>query len=277
MKRKHLPAAMAAAFLGISVAGQPATPAFEVASIRVHAPNTGVHSPGCSNNRFTSIAFPLPIVIAWAYDLKGDASREFFKHNPPVIGKNYYDIQAEAADPVTESQCRLMVQALLADRFKLAVHWESREAEIFDLVVAPGGPRMQTARETDEGTDLNVVVDGRPLRRPPGPEPDPKGWTMQELAEFLTGRRAFQPIVDKTGLEGRYKIDLRYSTGLPSAPAGPLAARLGLDAPPPPAGDAPLDPELEKALPQQLGLRLEKHKGSVRIMVLDHIEPPTAN
>jgi uncharacterized protein (TIGR03435 family) len=244
---------------GISVAGQSATPAFEVASIKVHAPNTGVHSPGCSNNRFTSVAFPLPTVIAWAYDLKGDAHREFSKHNPPVIGKNYYDIQAEAADPVTESQCRLMVQALLADRFELAVHWESREAEIFDLLLAQGGPKMQLARATDEGTDLNVVVDGRPLRRPPGPEPDPKGWTMQELAEFLTARRDFQPIVDKTGLEGRYKIDLRYSTFVP------------------PDGQEHVDPELEKALLQQLGLRLQKHKGSVNVMVLDHIEPPTAN
>lgn len=186
-------------------------------------------------------------MIAWAYDLKGDASWEFLERNPAVIGKNYYDIQAVATDPVIESQCRLMVQALLASRFKLAVHWESREGQISDLVVARSGSKIQKARETDEGADLNIVVDGRLLRRPPRRSQgrDDAG------AEFLTDRRTFQPIIDKTGL--------RYSTFLPRD------------------SQEHVDPELETALAQHLGLRLEKHKGSVWILVLDHIETPTAN
>jgi uncharacterized protein (TIGR03435 family) len=265
---------------GISVSGQSSIPGFEVTSIKPHAPNSGFHEPGCSNDRFTSIGLPLQMVIGWAYELGVDANREFRGANRSLMEKSYrYDIQAKAERPVTESQCRLMVQALLADGFKLAVHWESKEAQVWDLVVAPGGPKMQQARETDVGTDRNIITNGRPLStgpRDPAAEPDPKGFTMKELADLLTYRRNFEPIVDKTGLEGRYKIDLRYSTGLPSdAFRSAFGGRLG----PPASSDADqaVDPELEAALPKQLGLRLEKHKGSVKILVLDHIEPPTAN
>ena len=86
--------------------------------------------------------------------------------------------------------------------------------------------------------------------------------TMEELAEILTtsaNSGILQQVVDKTGLEGRYKIDLRYSTSLPQ--------------------NAPdfEDPPLETALAQQLGLRLEKHKGTIKVPVLDHIEAPDEN
>src|SRR5579862_7233282 len=114
-----------AVLLGVSAAslasGQSSSPGFEVASIKPHAPNSGFHEPGCSNDRFTSIATPLGRVIRWAYDLGVYAEREFLLANRSLMEKSYnYDIQTKAERPVTESQCRLMVQALLADRFKLA-------------------------------------------------------------------------------------------------------------------------------------------------------------
>jgi uncharacterized protein (TIGR03435 family) len=241
----------------ISVLGQPISPEFEVASIKPHLPNSGFHDPSCVNGRFNSVGAPLDLSIIWAYDLKSDAVRELFQHRVPIENE-YYDIQAKVEHPVTESECRLMVQALLRDRFKFAAHWESRNAEIYDMFVAPGGPKFREATDADPGEALNVVTDGHRMSRPPALEPEPKGWTMQQLAEFLSARR-YQPIVDQTGLEGRYKIDLRFSTKVPST------------------DQQVLDPELEPALLKQLGLRLEKRKGTIEVLIVDHIERPTAN
>jgi uncharacterized protein (TIGR03435 family) len=154
-----------------------------------------------------------------------------------------------------------MVRALFEDRFKLTLHWEERDAELLDLVVARGGPKIQKALPTDDGTDVNIVIDGRPTItwapiRDDEERARTKGMTMQELAERLPSA-APAPVNDRTGLEGRYKIDLRYST--PQLPDLPDA-----------------DPPIEAAL-AKLGLRLEKHKGTVKIPVLDHIEAPEAN
>jgi uncharacterized protein (TIGR03435 family) len=240
----------------------PAKLEFEVASVRPHVPGSGPHTPGCTGDRFSSVGVLFGNVLQWAYDFPGVTGREFFESvRATGVNRNFFDIQAKAGRPIaSESECHLMVQALLADRFKLAFHWESKDAELSDLVVARGGPKIREALATDEGTDVDVVVDGRPIRRaPPDPDgSDSKGMTMRQLAQLLTISAApggLQQIVDETGLEGRYNIDLRFST---TVPAG--------------APDF-LDPPLDAAL-QQLGLRLEKHKGSVKVPVLDHIEPP---
>jgi uncharacterized protein (TIGR03435 family) len=170
----------------------------------------------------------------------------------------FYEIQAKAPAPIeSQLQCRLMVQALLADRFKAKVHWEEQEADVFDLVVARGGPKMQEALPTDDGTDIKFVVDGALSSLAANPElGGHKGLTMQELAEYLP---VPGPVADKTGLEGRYKIDLRYSRRLSAN-----------------VTDSPLDPPLDAAL-AKLGLRLEKHRGAIKVPILDHIEAPDAN
>ena len=82
---------------------------------------------------------------------------------------------------------------------------------------------------------------------------------MQELADFLSGSRSLQPVLDKTGLEGRYRINLRFSTFVS------------------PDSQQAVDPELEPALVRQLGLRLVKYKGPGKVMIVDHFEPPTGN
>lgn len=244
----------------VAYAQSPA-PKFEVASIKPGTANSGFHNPECSGDRFIVAGLHFGYVLQWAYDVGGaTAGTAFLQPVPLSIRQSAYDIQARAGRPFTsESQCRLMVQALLADRFKLAFHYETRDAELSDLVVARGGPKLQKALPTDQGTDVNFVLNGHAYTQPPIADADArahaKGVTMQELAQWLPTP---EPAADKTGLEGRYKIDLRISTALPAD---------GQDA---------LDPPLEAAL-AQLGLRLEKHKGTVKVPVLDHIEPPDAN
>jgi uncharacterized protein (TIGR03435 family) len=245
----------------VSVSAQPAAPAFEVASVKPWVSGSAMHFEECSGDRFMNAGPILANVLQWAFELQGDAGRAFLQRVPDSLRQESYVIEAKAGAPIgSDSQCRLMVQGLLADRFKMVFHWESQDAELTDLVLARGGAKIRKALPTDEGTDINVVANGRPLLTAP-PIKDPaerartKGLTMQELAERLP-TAAPAPVADKTGLEGRYKIDLRYSTSL--------------------AGDVQDDPPLDAAL-AQLGLRLEKHKGSVKVTVLDHIEVPGAN
>jgi uncharacterized protein (TIGR03435 family) len=241
----------------------PAKPEFEVASVRPHVSGSGVHIHSCSGDRFSSVGVMFGNVLQWAYEFPGVTGREFQEGvRATSINRGFYDIQAKADHPVTESECHLMVRALIEDRFKLAYHWELRDAEVSDLVVARGGPKIRKALDTDKGTDVDVIADGKPLRWALPADSQgmaPKGMTMQELAERLiifAAPEGLEQISDKTGLEGRYKIDLRFSISL--------------------IVDAPDfgDPGLDAALAQQLGLRLEKHKGSIKVPVLDHIEAP---
>ncbi len=243
--------------------GQSAAPRFEVSSVRPWVPGSGVHLLDCTGDRFIVAGVHFGNILQWAYDLQGTAGDEFLERVPVSIRQKAYEIQAKAAGPIaSETQCRLMVQGLLADRFKLAFHYQERDAGLLDLVVARRGPKLRKAFPTDEGSDVNIVVDGRLVyTQPPIADPSEraraKGMTMEELARRLPTTAA-APVADRTGLEGRYKIDLRYSTSLPAD------------------GQELVDPPLEAAL-AKLGLRLEKHKGSVKVPVLDHIEPPDAN
>jgi uncharacterized protein (TIGR03435 family) len=256
---------LAAVAAGILHAQSSETEKFDVTSVRRHVFGSGLEGPSCSNGRFISIGVPLVIIIRRAYDLDQDQFRDIQQRLPNWMfpeGGNAstvaYDIQATSERRLTESQCKAAVQALLADRFKLAVHWESKEGEVNDLVVARGGPKMKKASEEDKERGFAVSINGRPVISAAGASV-PSGETMQTLAEFLSFIRPHQPVVDKTGLEGRYKIALKFSIQ-------------------PPGSDQVFeDPDLETAVQQQLGLKLETHKGMVKTLLVDHIEPPSAN
>ena len=168
---------------------QSEVPKFEVASVKPAVGDSGFHNPECSGDRFMVAGLRFGYVLQWAYDVQGAAARTAFLQLVPLsIRQNTYDIQAKADHPFTsESECRLMVQALLADRFKLAFHYETRDAELSDLVAARGGPKLQEALPTDQGTDVNFVLDGHARIQPPIADadvrPHTKGVTMRELAQ----------------------------------------------------------------------------------------------
>ena len=161
----------------------------------------------------------------------------------------------------------VMLQSLLMDRFKMVVHRVTKDAGGYALTVAKNGPKMQEAKEGK--------VPGLPdwIR---GPSDDPAKLEELVVATMpapgvgaITGRRVTMlqfteklqrlldtAVLDQTGLDGKYYFALQYATG---------------DTP-----DAPL-PDLFSAV-KQLGLRLEKHKGPVEMLVVDHIEKfPTEN
>ncbi|HEY4362499.1 MAG TPA: TIGR03435 family protein [Bryobacteraceae bacterium] len=233
---------------------------FEVASVKPHVRDAGYTPLSCTNGRFVTTALRLSYIIDWAYNLNADQSRDMEEKLPPWTQQadGVYDIEAKSSTPVSDSQCRQFVQTLLTGRFHFAAHWETREAQIDELVLAKGGPKMPKALPTDEGRDFSFTLNGREMQSlaPPG---QPKGRTMAELAEFLASLQRHEPIVDKTGLEGKYKIVLKISFPVPNST------------------EVYDDPDLETALQQQLGLKLERHKGTIQILIPDHLDRPTPN
>src|SRR5579862_8268974 len=191
------------------------SPKFDVASVRLHDfQATDIEPLRCSNGRLIVLGAPLYVVIPWAYDLDQNQIRDMRDRLPKdaQAANLFYDIQATSERPLTESQCKAAVQALLADRFKLVVHWESKKAQVYDLTVARGGPKMR--KVSDSGTEIgvNITVNDRPLKIAGSVL---TGWTMQDLAEYLTLLPLHTTVTDKTGLEGKYKITLSFSNRPP--------------------------------------------------------------
>ncbi len=238
----------------------PALPSFEVASVKpddfVFAGQGRHVEVTCSNGRFVSRNASVWYVIKWAWNIVGDNDRIVgypdWTKDPGAI----YAIEAKAAAPVSEEQCRRMVRALLTDRFNLRAHEEKRLIDALDLVVAQGGPKIKRVTDPDNApvNGPGFTVGGETFQMF---DPKLKGWTMEQLALALSpmtglGRRVF----DRTGLEGIYRIDLRF--------------RRRDDDP----GEGT---DVTTALREQLGLELRNAREPLDVVVVDHIERPSQN
>jgi uncharacterized protein (TIGR03435 family) len=192
------------------------------------------------------------------------------------IGDEDYARMKELSDDDRDRTMHLMLEALLADRFGLKVHTETRELPVFNLVPDKGGPKLQPIAD--------------PAPAPAGAMPDPSTGAAPAAkpsrnvsthishnqatmtasdadVESLVSMLNRQPelggriVVDKTGLAGKYNYTLQWSVQHPNATADPDA-----DGPP-----------LLTALKEQLGLRLEPSKGSVEVVIVDAVSAPTPN
>jgi uncharacterized protein (TIGR03435 family) len=173
-----------------------------------------------------------------------------------------YNIEATAGDKAHTDQLRLMLRTLLADRFKLAVHRDFKAGQdVYNLVVAKNGPKFQEVK-VDAYTGNRRTGRGRLST---------EQMKMADLADWLAGEVATS-VYDKTGLTGIYKFDLVFT---------PEALQITSSAPPQlHVGGEPIDPAhtpLFWALQEELGLRLQRVKGRLEILVIDHAEKPDAN
>lgn len=168
---------------------------------------------------------------------------------PKWVGSQRFNIDAKMPAGVAREQIPLMMQALLADRFKLVFHRETKMLPEYELVIAPGGPKLE-ATAAESLNDQSSSQGDRQIRG--------KALTMTTLANMLISAVG-APVVDRTGLTGKYTISLAF------------APMLGT-----PGDDEPL-PTILGVLPQQLGLKLEKTKGPVEVMVIDRAELPAEN
>jgi uncharacterized protein (TIGR03435 family) len=153
-------------------------------------------------------------------------------------------------------QAYLMLQALLADRFKLAVHRETRDQPVYELVVAKGGPKLKPSGAEKSSDDKPNARNGKghlEFHRLPVS-------ALLNYFYFQPGSGMVdRPVIDKTGLDGLYDFTLDWTPD---------------DAPPDPAAPAP---SIFTALEEQIGLKLEPRKAPFEIIVIDHAEKPAEN
>jgi len=269
--------------------------AFEVASVKLdpgpfRPPNFPL-DPGDAfrpvGGRF-SADFPLSTYIAFAYklSLSSDQRQAMLAHLPEWVATDRYAIEARAEGSPTKDQMRLMVQSLLAERFKFAAHFESRIFSAFALGFAKPGKTGPSLRPHSEGVPCEDTPATNDRLAPNGSVFPPvcdvvmlaidskyiakggsRNTTMALLAGALPGMgRLDRPVVDQTGLTGRFDFAIEFAQE-PNRTAEPNA-------------DPPAElqgPSFVEALREQLGLKLESAKLPLPFLVIDHVERPTGN
>jgi len=271
----HPPASQLARRLAVAVAflllgsapgwGQstadPGRPAFDVISIKPtegFPRNSGFH--GAAGGVLNATNVTLRFLISWAYDLREDQ----VSGGPAWLDTSRYEILAkpvdsDSADHPESSQSqelkRLRTQSLLADRFHLVLHKDTKLQPIFVLTVARNGPK---ALHKSTGENRDSFSNGHHM--------ECHHISMGFLAKHFLANQTGRSVIDQTGLDGDFDFTLDWSPD---------------DAPPSPVADATSPavsfPPLFLALQDQLGLKLEPQKGPVEVLVIDRIEKPAEN
>ena len=341
MQRKILSASLMVLSCGAAF-GQ-GSPAFEVASVKPAEPPSagmmglrvgmrggpGTPDPGQIN--YSNVT--LKNVIQNAYGVKG-----FQITGPKWLDSERFDIVAKVPQGATKEEFKLMLQNLLAERFKLTLHRESKDMPMYALVVGKNGPKMKEVVDENPVPGTTASAPGGPsgsggpsaFAPPPPPPPSngpntgfamggaaparisvgadgqiklPPGMGKGGLMMMMSAGRMHlvgngqpvaalveaisnqmgRPVIDETGLKGKYDFDLDYS------PEGMTGGPMGMMPPMPhgdgPGGAAPISaspesagPTLTTALKEQLGLQLESKKGPVEMLIIDRLEKtPTEN
>jgi uncharacterized protein (TIGR03435 family) len=257
------------------VRAQTTSPTFEVASVKPNKSGTTQANIGTPPNGVNIVNLPLRGII-----------QLFFQINQPskVIGipdwtiTERFDINARAAGPITADERRLMMQALLADRFRLVARREKRELTVLALMLNRNDGKLGPNLTESKGCIQpgNTAAQAETPAGTQQPTCGPKtggagrlllvGVPMQQFTSLLAlvlGRT----VVDKTGLNGRYDIDLNY------APERQLPP--GVEIPGTPAD--PNGASIFTAMREQLGLKLEQQRDQEEVLVIDHIERPSEN
>ena len=223
------------------------TPRFEVVSIKP-SPSMDVQKSmsGAPGGGFKCTNYSLRNLIQLGWDVRGFQ----ISGNGRSLDRDRYNIETRTADPINVNepdgrrQFRLMVQAMLADRFKLRVHQQNKEMKVYLLIVGRGGDRLERAGDATDGE--TSMRDGKGFWAA-------KKIDMPMVAANLGGELGL-PVIDKTGLSGAYNINLQWNSD-----------------------DDGLGPSIFTALQEQLGLKLEPGRAPVQVLVVDRAERASAN
>jgi uncharacterized protein (TIGR03435 family) len=252
---------------------------FDVVSVRESKPNLdkgfmvgGGFAGKSSSLKMTNNSIRNMLALAYGlsvYQLQG---------LPDWTSRAMYNVQAKSDDATDEKlailsreQARLeqqhMMQALLADRFNLKTHWETHDGLVYNLVVAKGGPKMQAGGSLAPSAEELKGFGDRKMPEIHQRGNGKRGYEfighdchMTSLTGIL-GMLMANDVIDKTGLTGTYDFDLQYSQA-------PDTQR---------EEDLTIWPQVTDAIAEQLGLKLERGKGPVKTLVVDHIDQPSQN
>jgi uncharacterized protein (TIGR03435 family) len=275
--------AIAGAMSGVVLPAQtPPAPAFEVASIKPDKSGELSESVNLTpGGEFTATHFTLQLLIGMAYGTGGPLPSYRMAGGPGWIGTDRFDIIAKMPSAGgTPAESFVMLRTLLAERFRLVAHHESRELPIFALVTdgPPGrlGPKLHaTTRDCTAAANgappTATTSDGAPvcfMRFGPGRILG-GNQTIPTLALTLS-RYVLRSVVDRTELGGRFDVALEWTP----SPGEGLQTTVAASAPPRGPDDGP---SLVTAVKEQLGLKLEAARGPVDVLVIDHAEHPTEN
>jgi uncharacterized protein (TIGR03435 family) len=267
MIRQILIAAVAVSTAGALAQSQPPRPkfdAFEVATVKPASaePHSGRYIKLEGNNRFIEKDYTLKLLIAAAYDL----NPRTISGGPGWVDSDHYDIVAVTPGEIRpdHDEQMSMLRSLLTDRFKLTFHREEKVFSLYELEIAKNGPKLKptTAQPNDPVAAGPAVVYLDPLKV----VLPARNANMTSFVSLLQRAILDRPVVDKTGLTGRYDFDLEWA---------PDETQFGGGLPT--STTAPTSPPLFEALQQQLGLRLEATRGPVQALVVDTAAKPEAN
>ena len=235
-------------------------PAFEVATIKPveSTPKSGRFIVMQGTNRFVEKDYTLRLLIAAAWNLNPKA----VTGGPAWIETEHYDILAltPGDKQPTHDEQMAMLRTLLADRFRLTFHRESKIFPIYSLELAKGGSKLKpsTASPTDQPQVISTVYPERILM-------PARNASMADFTSVLQRAILDRPVVDNTNLTGRYDFDLEWA---------PDESQFGGDIPA--STDASIPPFFT-AIEQQLGLRIVATRGPIQAIVVDHADHPSAN
>lgn len=238
-----------------------AKPVFEVLTIKPSPPEQqGKLFSVRPGGQFVTINTTLLDLIKFAYSVQDKQVAEL----PDWASSQKYDLNGKPDVPgmPNSDQLRDLVKQALTDRFQLKFHDDKREMSAYVLSVAKGGEKMEKAA-ADSGSLPGLFFRGLGVLTV-------RNATMEDFCQLMQSAVLDRPVVDQTGLQGRYNFLLKWT------PDESQFGGMGIKVPPPSdAADAP--PPLYTAITEQIGLKLEAGKAPVRVLVVDHVDHPSAN
>ena len=244
-------------------------PAFDVVSIKPNKSGSGNVSTNTSSDSFSATNVSVKMLLEDAYGIKQD----LIYGVPGWANSDRFDIKAKIVEPdfaalkkLTVKQRRTMLQTLLADRFQLKVHTETKTLPIYELVVVKDGPKFKTSAPEGSPEDKSPNGVGRGAMMVQNTELTGHSIPLAPLVDTLANQ-LHRTVIDKTGLTGEYDLLLKWT--------GDDAADTADD-----ESDASPDsstPSIFTALQEQLGLKLQSSQGPVDTLVVDHVEMPSEN
>jgi uncharacterized protein (TIGR03435 family) len=254
---------------GVDAPAYTPTLTFDVASIRENdatadrSVHVAVKSPPHAS-QFEVSNFTMKSLIQMAYGFGTPISG-----GPDWLSSSYFSVQAksdaatdERLAKLPDDQARLeklhMIQTLLVERMGLKGHWETKETSVYALVIAKNGPKLNEVKaDPDHPVSANAGTDVKASGSRQGIQFIADGSSTKAIAAMLVSQLNM-PVVDKTGLTGAYKFTLQFGREWS-------------------ANDPDGWPDIFTAVQEQLGLKLESTKAAIPVLIIDHIEPPSAN